>query len=68
MADQRELLEELRSGIGEIATALEVAAATGADFAAAHVPDTPANRALFAKIKAEIAALPAGVVADVPRE
>jgi hypothetical protein len=57
-----------RSDQGEVAAALGVAAATGADFTAAGVPDTPGNRDLFARIQAEIADLPAGVMPDIPPE
>ena len=41
------------------------AAALGAGFPPG-VPDTPENRALFEQIKADIAAMPDGTVADVP--
>lgn len=53
---------------GAVAVALATAAALGADFAAAKVPDTPANRALFTRIKAEIKGFPEGVAPDVPPE
>lgn len=32
------------------------------------VPDTPANRELFGKIMADIAAMPEGVTPDVPND
>jgi hypothetical protein len=51
----------------EIAVTLAGAAALGAEFPAA-VPDTPANRALFEAIRADIEAMPAGTVADLPQE
>lgn len=52
--------------IGEVAVALARTAAAGAPFEDAGVPDTPAARQLFAEIVADIAALPPGVVPDIP--
>ena len=43
------------------------AAALGGGFPPG-VPDTPGNRALFEQIKADIAAMPRGVVVDLPWE
>lgn len=51
----------------EIAVTLAGAASLGGDFPAS-VPDTPANRALFEEIKASIAAMPEGVVVELPSE
>jgi hypothetical protein len=51
---------------GDQVVALEVAAATGSPFPAHLVPDTPQARQLFTKIQQEIAAMPKGVIADVP--
>jgi hypothetical protein len=53
---------------GAVAIKLTTAAGLGADFAAAGVPDTAENRALFARIKADVAKLPPGVIPDVPAE
>jgi hypothetical protein len=53
---------------GGDAVAMEVAILNGGQFADAGVADTPANRALWTEIKDAIAALPAGVTADVPAD
>lgn len=50
---------------GDVVTTLAGAAALGAGFPPT-VPDTPANRALFEQISAEIAAMPEGVMPDLP--
>jgi hypothetical protein len=50
----------------EVAVRLNIAAAQGADFAAAQVPDTPENRAMFDRMKSFIAGLPDGAVLDIP--
>lgn len=49
----------------QVVTTLTGAAAMGADFPPG-VPDTPANRELFAQIAAEIAEMPEGTVVDLP--
>lgn len=52
---------------GETAVVMAQAAAAGKDFADAGVPDTAANRALYAKIVSEVGAIDdAGQVASVP--
>jgi hypothetical protein len=51
---------------GEVAVRLNIAAAQGADFAAARVPDTPGNRAMFARMQAFIVGLPKGAALDIP--
>jgi hypothetical protein len=48
-----------------VAVTLTGAAALGADFPPG-VPDTPENRRLFERIRADIAAMPKGTVVDVP--
>jgi hypothetical protein len=48
-----------------VVATLTGAAALGAGFPPG-VPDTPGNRALFAQIQADIAAMPEGTVVDVP--
>lgn len=54
-------------GRGETAIVMAQAAAAGKDFADAGVPDTPGNRALYAKIVSEVTAIDkAGQVASVP--
>lgn len=52
--------------IGEVAVNLARAAVAGGRFEDAGVPDTPAARQLWADIRADIAAMPAGVVPDIP--
>jgi hypothetical protein len=52
-------------GDGAVVATLTGAAALGAGFPPG-VPDTPGNRALFAQIQADIAAMPEGTVVDVP--
>jgi len=49
----------------EIAVVLAGAAALGGEFPPG-VPNTAGNRAAFSKIKAEIAAMPPGVMPDLP--
>jgi hypothetical protein len=49
----------------ELVTTLTGAAALGSGFPPS-VPDTPANRALFEQISAEIDAMPDGTVVDLP--
>lgn len=51
---------------GEAAQAILQAAALGRDFGAAGVPDTQANRDLFAQIAIEIAQAPPGTVVEIP--
>lgn len=51
---------------GEAAHLMGMAAATGKPFEQAGVPDTPRNRALYAQVAAEVAAIPAGQVAGIP--
>jgi hypothetical protein len=55
-------------GPGGVAAKLATAVALGADFAAAGVPDTPGNRAMFESIKADHAKIPAGSVVAIPPE
>lgn len=50
---------------GEVAIRLTRAAGLGGDFPT-DVPNTAANQALFAKIRADVAALPDDVAPDVP--
>lgn len=50
---------------GEAAVRLTRAAALGGDFPT-DVPNTAANQELFAKIKADVAAMPDDVMPDVP--
>jgi hypothetical protein len=54
-------------GQGEVAATLAGAVALGAGFPSA-VPDTPENRDLFARIKADVAAMPPGTIVDLPWE
>lgn len=51
---------------GEAAHLMLMAAASGKSFEESGVPQTARNRVLFEQIKAEVAAIPAGQVADVP--
>lgn len=52
---------------GETAIVMAQAAAAGKDFADAGVPDTAADRALYAKVVGEVTAIDkAGQVAEVP--
>jgi hypothetical protein len=50
---------------GEAAIRLGRAAALSPEYPA-DVPDTPEFRGLFAKIRADVEAMPPGVIADVP--
>lgn len=52
---------------GEAAIRLTRAAALHGEFPD-DVPDTPANRDLFAEIKTDIAAMPDDVMPDVPHD
>lgn len=52
---------------GEVAHLLNLAAVSGATFPAS-VPDTPENHELFAQILRAIAAMPPGVIPDVPQD
>jgi len=49
---------------GEVVARLGLAAALRAEYPA-DVPDTPEYRDLFARIRADIAAMPPGMIADV---
>lgn len=56
-----------QQGRGEVAVVMAQAAAAGKDFQDAGVPDTAANRKLYAQIVAEVDAIDkAGQVASVP--
>jgi hypothetical protein len=51
---------------GEAAQLMTAAAVAGKPFEQAGVPDTPRNRALYAKIVGEIQAMPKGQTPEIP--
>lgn len=53
---------------GEVATAILKAIMAGKDFEAAAVPDTPYNRGVWERMKADVAKVPLGDVVDIPSD
>jgi hypothetical protein len=53
---------------GDTAVLLLNAVLNGQDYPPDGVPDTPANKALYAQIAADVDAMPGGVLPDVPSD